>query len=143
MTRILCLFSLLLFAAVATSAEEPPAPKPKADADSQFVPSLDEFVAVEVPPEVIHQEKPVYPDEARKKGIEGSVWLNAFIDTTGTPIVAKVKTTSGTPALDSAAVAAGYKNRYKPAMQSGRPVGVWVTFQTKFRLDDKKESQEE
>ncbi len=39
-------------------------------------------------------------------------------------------------ALDDAAVASAYKYKYKPAIQNGRPVGLWVSYKVDFKLNE-------
>ena len=38
--------------------------------------------------------------------------------------------------FDEAAMEAAYQFRYKPAIQNGQPVAVWVTYQVNFLLKD-------
>ncbi len=102
-------------------------------------PAEDEFVPVDEYPEMIYQEIPVYPPKAESAGIEGYVWIQALVDSTGTVRKAKVAKSSGVKSLDSAAVAAAPKCRYKPAVAHGRPVAVWVTYKVTFALDSKKD----
>ena len=44
---------------------------------------------------------------------------------------------SGTPALDEAAVAVAHKCKFKPAIQNGRPVAMWVTYKVDFILENR------
>jgi hypothetical protein len=39
--------------------------------------------------------------------------------------------------FEDAAITAGYKIKYRPAIQNGNPVGVWITYQVIFLLDDR------
>ena len=98
-------------------------------------PEMNEFVYHEFPPEMIYEEKPVYPRLARKAGMEGSVWIKALVDEKGNVIRAVVFKSSGSSAgFDEAAVAAAYKCKYKPALQNGFPIPVWVTYKVEFLL---------
>ena len=38
--------------------------------------------------------------------------------------------------FDDAAIEAAYKCKYKPAIQNGRPVAVWVSYQVEFVLEE-------
>lgn len=105
-------------------------------AEEDYIPAMDEFVPVEVVPEMIYDEKPEYPRLAKQAGIEGLVWVKALVRTDGTVSKAAVYKSSGTAALDEAAVNAAYKNRYKPGIQNGRPVNVWVTYKVEFNLSN-------
>lgn len=102
--------------------------------ESEYLPDASEFVPVEIYPEMIYEEKPEYPRLARGAGLEGTVWVQALVDKEGTVRKAQVARSSGTAALDEAAVQAAYKNRFKPGIQNGRPVAVWVTYKVDFRI---------
>lgn len=112
--------------------------QPKSE-DAQY-PEPNEFVRVDSMPAVLHAENPVYPDEAKKKGVEGSVWIKALVDKSGTVVKALVDKTSGVKSLDDAAQVAALKFTYKPALAKGKKVSVWVTYEVKFALksDQKK-----
>ncbi len=96
----------------------------------------DEFVQVEIMPEAIHQVSPVYPLQARHAGITGMVSIKALVDQKGKVLQAIVDKSSGTASLDEAAVAAAYEFKYKPGIQNGLPVKVWVTYPVEFTLAD-------
>ena len=76
----------------------------------------------------------VYPELAREAGIEGKVYVKAFINNRG--IVTAVKILKGIPntGLDEAAVTAIKKTRFRPAKQRERAVGVWISIPVNFRL---------
>ena len=96
------------------------------------------FVVVEDMPEPIGgiqaiQKKIVYPDLAKKVGIQGKVFVTAFIDETGT--VTKAKLLKGLGAgCDEEAINAVMHTKFKPGMQRGRPVKVQVTIPIIFKL---------
>lgn len=104
--------------------------------DEDYLPSPDEFVPVEILPEMIHQETPKYPRLAKQAGITGVVWVKALVDKEGNVRKAIVGKSSGTASLDDAAVKTAYKNKFKPGIQNGRPVNVWVTYKVVFELND-------
>ena len=66
----------------------------------------------------------------------GLVWVKALVDKEGNVRQAMVLKSSGTQAFDDAAVAAAYKNKFKPGIQNGRPVAVWVSYKVEFKLND-------
>lgn len=101
-----------------------------------YIPEQGEFIPVENPPEMIYKETPQYPRLAKQAGIEGDVWVHALVMKDGTVKEAKVGKSSGTAALDEAAVEAAMKNRFKPGIQNGRPVNCWVTYKVEFDLSD-------
>ena len=78
------------------------------------------------------QARLVYPDFARKAGVEGKVLVYAQIDVDGRVVSTRVmKTLVG---CDEAAVNAIQSVRWRPAMQRDRPVKVWVMVPVEFRL---------
>ncbi|QOT74853.1 energy transducer TonB [Cupriavidus basilensis] len=57
---------------------------------------------------------PKYPAAAREQGIEGKASIRATMDATGEVVRADVLQSSGSPALDSAAVEAVMESRCNP-----------------------------
>jgi TonB family protein len=104
--------------------------------DDEYLPPPDEFVPVEVQPEMIHYETPEYPRIAKQAGLTGLVWVKALVDKEGNIRQAMVGKSSGTQALDEAAVAAAPRNKFKPAIQNGHPIAVWVTYKVEFKLNE-------
>lgn len=102
--------------------------------EDDYLPSPEQFVAVEIYPEMIYKKKPEYPRFAKSAQIEGDVWVQALVDKEGNVIKAQVGKSSGTPTLDEAAVEAAYDNKFKPGIQNGRPVACWVTYKVEFSL---------
>jgi len=102
--------------------------------ESDYLPAPDDFVAVEVYPEFIYKQVPEYPRLAKQAGITGTVWVKALVDEEGNVIKAIVGKSSGVASLDEAAVEAALKNKFKPGIQNGRPVKVWVTYEMEFTL---------
>lgn len=100
--------------------------------------SSDYFVAVEEMPELIGglkglQSKIKYPQEAKLNGIEGKVYVLAFIDEKGN--VAKAKVIKGAGyGLDEAALNAVKEIKFIPGKQRGKPVKVQVTIPIVFKL---------
>jgi periplasmic protein TonB len=79
-----------------------------------------------------HDVQPKYPQEARDKGIEGDVILQATIDTRGH--MANLRLAQGDPILGAAAIDAVKKWRYKPYILNGKPVEVETTVKIQFHL---------
>lgn len=101
----------------------------------EFMPAVDEFVAVEEMPVQVLEETPVYPEMAERAGIEGVVYVRALVDKGGRVRDAIIEKASGTNAgFEESALEAAMKNRYKPAIQNGRPVAVWVSYRVVFEL---------
>ncbi len=91
------------------------------------------------PPKLIKQVQPVYPDEAKKAGVEGVVIMEATTDAYGR--IASVKVLRGIPALDQAAMDALQQWVYEPMIINGKPQPVVFTVTMRFQLDDKKKPQ--
>jgi len=103
--------------------------------EDEFMPAVDEFVAVEEMPVQVYDEVPKYPEMAERAGIEGVVWVRALVDKEGRVRDAIIQKASGTNAgFEEAALEAAMKNRYKPAIQNGRPIPVWVSYKVVFEL---------
>ena len=103
--------------------------------NDDYLPEPDEFVPVEVFPEMVYCEEPVYPPQAIQNGWEGVVWVQTLVDKHGVVRDARVGKTSGIQCLDEAAVGAAYLCRYTPAIQNGRPVACWVAYKVEFVLE--------
>ncbi|MCW8810898.1 MAG: energy transducer TonB [Ignavibacteriaceae bacterium] len=114
--------------------EAPPPPKEEKKVEEE--PTY--FVAVEEMPDPIGgikgiQEKIVYPEIAKRAGVEGKVYILAFVDETGT--VTKAQVLKGIGAgCDEAALDAVQKTKFKPGKQRGKPVKVQVSIPIIFKL---------
>lgn len=79
--------------------------------------------------------KPTYPDLARKAKIEGMVILQIVVRRDGTiGDITVLRAPSARLGFEESAIEAVRQWRYKPAMQSGRPVDVYLTVQISFEL---------
>ena len=113
---------------------EPPPPPPPPEDESLIV-----FVPYDEPPEPIGgfqaiQNALVYPEFARRAGVEGKVIIWAQIDEKGNVLRTQVQKSLGPNGCDEAASAAIRSVKWKPAMQRDRPVKVWVAVPVDFRL---------
>ena len=82
------------------------------------------------------QKNIVYPEIARRAGIQGKVYVTAYINKTGD--VTKTEVIKGIGGgCDQAAKNAIKKVKFKPGMQKGIPVKVQVAIPVVFRLADK------
>lgn len=117
----------------------PPAPAskeaPKVEA-TQEEPEI--FIAVEEMPELIGglesvQKRIVYPEIARKAGIEGRVFVQFVIDEQGNVLNPVVLRGIG-GGCDEAALEAVKKAKFKPGKQRGKPVRVQYSIPVIFRL---------
>ena len=84
------------------------------------------------PPKPIKITKPIYPQEAFVKKIEGTVRVEIWIDATGRVYPRRILTSI--PALDAAAVAAVKQWVFLPAVKRGRPVATVAHAPVGFRI---------
>ena len=96
------------------------------------------FVAVENQPEPIGgiagiQSRIVYPEIAKRAGVQGRVFIKAFVDEKGNVVRAEVLKGIGA-GCDEAAVDAVLKTKFKPGRQRGKAVKVQVSIPVVFRL---------
>ena len=92
------------------------------------------FIPYDDPPFPLTPIRPKYPEIAQEAGIEGTVYIQAFIDVKGR--VKELKVIKGIPntGLDEAAIEAIRKTRFRPAKQRERPVGVYISIPVNFKL---------
>jgi TonB family protein len=81
---------------------------------------------------LINQVRPAYPQDARARGIQGTVLLHALIDTDGS--IQNLQVLQGTCSLADAAVSAVRQWRYSPTTIEGQPVRVDTTISVIFQL---------
>ena len=114
-------------------AAPPPPPKEEKEEEEPVF-----FVAVEQMPEPIGgiaaiQKKIVYPEIAKRAGVQGRVYVKAYVDENGK--VTKVELIRGIGAgCDEAAMKAVQSVMFKPGKQRGKPVKVQVTVPVLFKL---------
>lgn len=87
-------------------------------------------------PEMTYQGLPKYPHVSKIRGQVGMVWIKTLVESDGTVRRIIVSKSSGFPELDQAAIEAGRKNRFKPALWKGHPVAIWVTYKMEFKLNE-------
>ena len=99
------------------------------------------FIAYDEAPEPIGGQaamlrRLVYPQIAVEAGLEGTVWVRAFVDKNGR--VTETMIIKGFPqtGLDEAAMEAVRKTPFKPARQRDIPLGVWISIPIRFQLSD-------
>jgi protein TonB len=103
--------------------------------EEDYLPAPTEFVPVEIYPEMIYQKTADYPRLAKQAGLEGVVVVQVLVDKGGNVRDALVAKSSGTEALDQAAIKAAYDCKFKPGIQNGQPVYCWVSFNYDFQLN--------
>jgi protein TonB len=114
------------------------APPPPPVVEEEEIP-VEFFVAVEEMPEPIGgiqgiQQRIIYPEIAKRAGVQGRVYVKAFVDESGT--VKKAEVIKGIGAgCDEAAIDAVIKTKFKPGKQRGKPVRVQVSIPILFKLN--------
>jgi protein TonB len=84
------------------------------------------------PPRVIRQVKPVYPQDAFVKKIEGTVLVEILIGADGR--IARARVVRSVPQLDAAALAAVRQWVFAPGLKNGRPVATLAQAPITFRI---------
>lgn len=108
-------------------AAPPPPPPPKVKSAEVGLP------AGAIPPRPDSSNSlPSYPEEMRRKGVEGLVVLRVLVDTDGR--VADIRVVSGAEPFLSAAVEVVRSWRYQPARVEGRPRAVHRIIRVPFKL---------
>jgi TonB family protein len=85
-------------------------------------------------PACIYCPRPDYPVEAKKKKIQGDVWLEALVTTEGIATDIGITKTLGY-GLDEEAVRAVKEWKFRPALDpAGKPMDKWTQIQIQFQL---------
>ena len=79
---------------------------------------------------------PVYPEQARRQGVQGQVVLKAVIGKDGT--IAELRPLQGPQELTAAAIDAVQQWRFRPYQLKGKPVEVETNIRLNFQLPEKK-----
>jgi protein TonB len=85
------------------------------------------------PPKKLKDVRPEYPMTARNARVEGTVILEAVIDSRG--LVADVRVLKSIPLLDEAAVEAVKQWRYQATLLNGEAVPIVMTVTVNFGLE--------
>ena len=98
-----------------------------------------DFVPYDSPPQPVEgfqaiQRHLIYPETARKAGIEGRVIVWMQIGETGEVIQTKVQKSLGPNGCDEAAITAVKAVKWAPAKKDNQPVAVWIAVPIDFKL---------
>jgi len=99
-------------------------------------PSEHEFIPYDDPPVIVGTLTPIYPEFARKAGIQGTVVLEVEVYKDGTVGEIRVKRSvqSGPGSLDEEAIAAIRRVKFQPGIAGGKPVDTLVIIPIEFKL---------
>jgi len=84
--------------------------------------------------QIVSKVNPIYPQEAKEQGIQGTVVLHAIIDRDGT--VKELTVISGPPPLVPSAMDAVRQWVYKPYLLNGEPTEVDTTITVNYSLNN-------
>ncbi len=85
-----------------------------------------------VPPRKTHDQRPIYPDVAVERRVQGSVVIEAVVSPGG--CITHARVVRSVPILDLAALQAVSHWRYTPARLGGRPVPIRMTLTVNFEM---------
>lgn len=84
--------------------------------------------------EYLRAPQPVYPNISRRLGETGVVMLRVLIGEKGQPEQVSVHKSSGSSNLDEAGRQAALRALYKPYLEDGKPVSVYVLVPINFQM---------
>lgn len=96
-------------------------------------PSLSDGEILFVQPQYAENPKPIYPQEARRKGYEGEVILRVEVLPNGR-VTDRGKNSSGHELLDRSALATVKQWKFVPAKKGEKIIPLWVNIPVKFQL---------
>ena len=77
-----------------------------------------------------------YPLTSRRNREQGTVVLKVLVRANGSTGTIEIKSGSGFPRLDNAAIETVKSLRFSPATAGGKPVEEWVEIPVAFKLND-------
>jgi protein TonB len=118
-------------------SQEIAAPAPAVSVPATPVPTGPERASL-VPPDYraayLNNPPPAYPRSARRNGEQGTVTLRVYVNADGVPAAIELDRSSGSSALDAAALESVKSWRFVPARRGTDPVAAWVIVPVVFRL---------
>lgn len=128
------------------SAPEPVTPpeEPRVAASGEPVASDDgpAFIPHDVPPRLLNSAevqdylRVFYPVALRAASVEGAVHLWLYVDGDGRATRVQVRESSGSPRFDELARTAAPLMEFRPALNQGETVAVWVSLWVRFDLEE-------
>ncbi len=107
----------------------------KVEPPKDETPDINSFVPVEKMPQVVNSATPIYPEIAKRAGVEGTVYVKILVNKEGKPVKAVV-IKSDSDVFNQPAVDAAMRFVFTPAIQHQAPVMVWVVVPFKFKLNN-------
>ncbi len=95
----------------------------------------DSVQVVDEMPAFLYGPRPHYPEIAKRKKVEGSVWVKVLVGKDGRVHKAVVSKPSNTGVgFEDAALQAARQGTWNPATLKSKYVDAWVTYEIKFEL---------
>ncbi len=91
---------------------------------------------VDSQPRALTRVEPRYPEQARRRNLEGTLKLMLKIDDLGRVQSAEVVEADPPGVFEETAQEAFRKIRFQPAMKDGRPVRIQAYYRIDFKLED-------
>src|SRR5512135_260552 len=114
----------------------PMAPATASSPQPSSLPSVERIQGVRVEARLLGSQKPVYPWEAWRRGLEGRVVLRLRVSAEGRVEEAKLYQGSGQAILDDAALRFAESLQFVPARRGGTPIPTNVLLPIRYRLVD-------
>jgi TonB family protein len=89
---------------------------------------------VDLSPQLVQTEEPVYPFAARHKGICGRVVVKVLVGTDGRISKPSILESEPRGIFEQAVLEALQKWKFKPGIHHGRPVATWIVLPVRFKL---------
>ena len=114
----------------------PVSPSPALPSPGEAAPTIaPECAAVsETSAEPTVSVRPVYPRQARRRGIEGVVVVRLRVADDGSVTSVRIGSSSGSDVLDQAALEAASRTSFRPGTREGQPVEGEISLTFDFRL---------
>jgi len=93
-----------------------------------------DFVAYDQAPQFVRKVEPEYPSIGREGGVEGTVGLMVYVAPDGLVKNVVVTQPMEIESFNQAAVDAAYLCKFSPALQNGKPIGVWIAIPINFKM---------
>jgi len=116
-------------AATDPSAELSPVPGPTMLAAGPVA-----LAALFIPPAFVERVEPLYPERARRAGVEGVATVRVQLDPAGAVVAVELVQASGSRLLDDAALAAARASRFAPASRDAATVASEALATYRFEL---------
>lgn len=113
--------------------QEASAPAAAPAAAAQAAPAQPKTISSGV--EYLQPPQPSYPPLSRRMGEEGRAILRVLVSAQGMPERSEIRTSSGSARLDEAAREAVMRVQFRPHIENGQAVAVFVIVPIRFQLD--------